>query len=108
MTISQITAKQQARIDAFHERILDAKYGHTKASYEIKVFEVNQLDDCPLVFLTIETGRIGDEGTMASCLCRDRRLIAIGVNGGCRLLNPKRKGKTINKGMWHCLHNLAD
>jgi len=102
-----MNAKQAARVEAFRDQILKAKYGHTAASYEIKQFKVTEYDADTPIYLVCETGLIGDEGTAASILCRDYRLISIGVLGGCELMNPKVKGRTINRGMWHCLHNLT-
>lgn len=102
-----LAAKQQEAVDFIRNRILDAKYGHTKGSYEIKKFEVRQLDDCRRVFLVVETGLKGDEETFASILGRDYRHIMIGTSGGVELLNPKKKGRTINRGMFHVLHNLV-
>jgi hypothetical protein len=41
-------------------------------------------------------------------MARDSRHIMIGSSGGTELLNPKKKGRTINRGIWHVLHNLTD
>lgn len=102
-----LNSKQQAAADRIRERILDARYGHTKDSYEIKRFEIHQRADLQMAFLVVETGLKNDEGTAASILCRDYRHILLGVKGGVELLNPKRKGRTINRGMLNVLHNLV-
>ncbi len=107
--MTKLTAKQAKVIEHIKARIMDVNYGHTAASYEIKRFEITlPQEDNGLAFLVVETGMKNDEGTLASCLCRDHRLIMIGQNGGTELLNPKKKGRTINRGLWHVLHNLTD
>ena len=103
-----VNAKQQKTIDYLIANVLTEQYGSTAASYEIKFTKVNSSPICDdFVSLTIETGMIGDEGTAASILCRTYRHIFIGVAGGCELANPLKKGRTINRGVWHCLHNLV-
>lgn len=55
-------------------------YSRGKGEYEIKRYEV---DDCEyFISVVIETGIIGDEGTLASVLCRDRVHLFIGKRGG--------------------------
>ena len=102
-----MTPKQQARIDQIKQILLARRYGSTAASYEIKRFEIQERDDSDLVFLAVESGLIGDEGTMAALLARDYRLIMVGPAGGVELLNPKKKGRTINRGLFHVLNNLV-
>lgn len=107
--MTELTAKQARVIEQIKARIMDASYGHTADSYEIKRFEITlPQEDGGLAFLAVVTGMKNDEGTLASALCRDHRLIMIGQNGGTELLNPKKKGRTINRGLWHVLHNLTD
>ncbi len=107
--MTELTAKQAKAIEYIKAKILDANYGHTATSYEIKKFEITlPQENNDQAYLMVETGMKNDEGTLASMLCRDHRLIAVGQNGGTELLNPKKKGRTINRGLWHVLHNLAD
>ena len=71
--------------------------------YEVKRWEVKAAsgNNSPLVFLYSVIGRRGDEGTYAEVYARNKRHIAIGVRGGCRLLNAAHfvtiKGKTVRK-----------
>lgn len=54
-------------------------------NHEIKQFEVTDLDKVVMVF--IEVGLIGDEGTMASILCRNTAMFNIGQRGALRHYN---------------------
>lgn len=101
-----MTEQQAKTIEHIRESVLRRRYGHTQASYEIKQFEISTLPDCDLVFLVVETGLKGDEGTMASVLCRDHRHIKIGVRGGCELLNSTSP-RTQSKGIFNVLNNLT-
>jgi hypothetical protein len=106
--MTELTKKQADVIEWIREHVLDRKYGHTAASYEIKKFEVTlPLSAKGRAFLVVTTGLIGDEDTLAEVLCRDYRHIMIGSSGGTELLNPKKKGRTINRGLFHVLNNLA-
>lgn len=106
---SELTAKQAKIVAHIKAEILNVKHGCTAGSYEIKRFEVTlPREDSDLAFLFVETGMRNDEGTLASMLCRDRRHIMIGPNGGTELLNPKKKGRTINRGLSHVLWNPVD
>lgn len=69
-------------------------YSHGKGTYEIKRYEV---DDCKY-FLSVfmEVGKVGDEGTLASVLCRDNVHLFIGKRGGIRYPVYKN-GKTSTK-----------
>lgn len=107
--MTELTAKQARVIQQIKTAILSVKYGYTESSYEIKRFEITlPKEGEDLAFLVTETGRKNDEGTLASCICRDHRVIMIGRNGGTELLNPKKKGRTVNRGLWHVLHNPVD
>jgi len=97
--IRKIREKHNVRSDLFHDR--------TVARKDVKQLEIDDKDD-DLVFLVIEIGGRDDEGTMAAVFCRDHRHIVIGKRGGCELLNPVKKGRTINRGIWHCVNNLTN
>ena len=65
--------------------------------------------------LTLEVGSVGDENTMASVFCRDRRHVKIGIRGGTQLMNAKTKlldGTQLTnvktRGFWAAVHTLAD
>lgn len=107
--MTDLTAKQAKTVADIKAAILSSRYGCAAGSYEIKRFEVTlPREGSDLAFLIVETGMRNDEGTLASVLCRDRRHIMIGPNGGTELLNPKKKGRTINRGLWHVLQNLVE
>jgi hypothetical protein len=107
--MTELTAKQAKIVADIRAVILTSRYGSAAGSYEIKRFDVTlPREDSDLAFLFVETGMRNDEGTLAAVLCRDRRHIMIGPNGGTELLNAKKKGRTINRGLWHVLHNLVD
>lgn len=106
--MTELTKKQTEVIEWVRGHVLDRKYGHTAASYEIKKFEVTlPLSAKGRAFLVVTTGLKNDEGTLAESLCRDHRHIMIGSSGGTELLNPKKKGRTINRGLFKVLNNLA-
>jgi len=96
-------AKQAQTLEALKKRIMErnACWGST----EVKKLEVS--DEGDLVFLVMVVGAPGDEGTFAAIFARDYRHIMIKRGGGCQLLNPKAKGATRNRGIFHCVHNLT-
>jgi hypothetical protein len=100
----EISPSQQVTIDRLVSLIADqnSRVGLT----EQKRFELTQFEDSPIIFMTIEYGMPNDEGTSAAVFARDFRHIMIGKNGGCELMNPKKKGRTINRGLYHCSNNL--
>ena len=99
-----MTPKQTKTIEVLKNQIESRNARTGKA--DLKQFEIVE-SDTGLVFVVISFGLPKDEGTLASLLCRDYRHIKIGTQGGCELLNPKRKGHTINRGIFHCVHNLT-
>jgi hypothetical protein len=54
--------------------------------HEIKRLSITRFDGRPSVTLYVETGRIGDEGTLASIIARDTTHVAIGPRGGVKYL----------------------
>ena len=60
--------------------------------YEIKVFEVNREYEPAFTSIRIETGRIGDEGTAASILCRTYAHLLIGPRDGLKRHSEVRSG----------------
>jgi len=73
--------------------------------HEVKKFEVTHFKGGSQTFVTVETGLVDDEGTMASVVCRDYRHIAISKRGGLKLLNAKVKRDS--EGFWNVLHKLT-
>lgn len=71
-------------------------------SYEIKEQKID--DEGDLVFMLIETGLVGDEGTYAGLLCRHRRHIMVSPKGAIRLLNARSKRKS--RGFFNAVHAL--
>ena len=73
-------------------------FSHGKGEYEIKEYEVK---DCEyFLSVVIETGMVGDEGTMASILCRNRVHLFIGKRGGITYpcyKNGKHMTKQLSK-----------
>lgn len=98
-----MTASQAAAIEAIRERIIELRNRGFAQNYEFKHFEVRQRQG--YVSLTVEIGRKGDEGTMASIYCRDRRIIAVGPRGGLELLNAKHKN--ASRGWFNAIHGLT-
>lgn len=101
-----MNAKQAEVISSFQHDILEHD-GHSTShidgkpsQYEYKRFEVDECEGRNTVYLYTEVGRIGDEGTMAEALARTTRHIAIGKQGGVRLLNPA----TYHHGKMHWVH----
>lgn len=100
-----LTQRQQDRINFFRSNLIARRVGEAHAAkYEFKRFEVEERDG--LCFLKIEIGRIGDEGTMASVLARDYRLIMIGKRGGLDLLNAQYKSKS--EGIYNAMYALVE
>lgn len=62
---------------------------------EIKKWEVNELDS--FVSLVVEYGHIGDEGTLASIICRTRAHLFIGKRGGITYPITNKKGQFVRK-----------
>lgn len=88
-----MTREQEIKVKEI-EKIMIGLVGHpeTKEIKEEKIEELNHGQ----VLMVIEVGNIGDEGTMASIICRDRDHVFIGPKGGCYTYSKARSGK--NKG----------
>lgn len=64
--------------------------------YEFKQLTVRTNKQFGYVELYCESGLKDDEGTLAACCARTARLIFIGVNGGLRCYNNRKKnGKAV-------------
>ena len=88
-----MTKEQERKVKEI-EKIMMELIGHPETK-EIKEEEVNEIG-YGIVSMVIEVGEIGDEGTMAEVLCRQRAHIFIGPKGGCYTYSKARSGK--NKG----------
>lgn len=88
-----MTTKQQQAIERIKAKVREHDF-KLHNDPEIKTFEVTEGETYrgwSLVFVTVEVGNKGDEGTMAALLARERRQIMIGKNGGMTLINGKKK-----------------
>lgn len=56
-------------------------YGHPETR-EFKEIHVEEWEEVGTVYIRLEMGLIGDEGTMAECFCRDTTAVCIGKKGG--------------------------
>lgn len=72
------------------------------AEYEFKQFEI-KWGLRGSFYVVAEVGRKGDEGSMASIICRDRWHIAVGPRGGLTNLNAARYSKR-RKGFHNCVN----
>jgi len=90
MTKAQENTIEKLRKEAEHCFFFDPE------KYEFKRFEISENEY--FVNLYFETGLIGDEGTMAALICRDRVQLFIGKRGGVRYpLHNKKTGKCFSK-----------
>lgn len=126
-----MTAKQKHFVEVLKREILACNSLGSPDEYEYKKWEVSGpgpvvLSDgssfeSPLVFISCEVGRKGDEGTLASTFCRNRRHILITPRGGIELLNSayfvKKAGGKLERvsrqgrkprGLWNAIHGLTN
>ena len=68
--------------------------------------EISHFDGHSTTYLLVVLGMVGDEGTMASVFCRNRRHIAIGPRGGLTLFNAKNKSEA--KGWTSAIYSLTE
>jgi hypothetical protein len=94
-----MTPSQAKALEYLKSKFLEKHYGSTAESYEFKKFEVEEKvwhndyrnRDKQVVFVALEAGLKGDEGTLASALCRTYRYIMIKPKGAAVLLNGKKR-----------------
>jgi hypothetical protein len=96
---------------AIAERLRDAafrRHARVSSAPEIKAFRVEAWGRRG-AFVTIEVGRVGDEGTLAAIVCRDYRHIAIAntARRGLRLLNPAKGFKSKARGFFNVITTPA-
>ena len=98
-----MTAKQDRRIKQIRR---EAETLHSTPGYEIKQWDVKD-NEWGTVTVYVEIGLVGDEGTAAEYLCRDRVQLFIGPRGAVKFPVYKRRkdGSFHNyykqyKGLW--------
>lgn len=84
-----MTQAQETKIKMFTNEVLKI-YGK-KEKKEVKSKEVKQLSYDEKVFLSIQVGSVGDEGTVKEILYRDTYQIFIGVRGGISYVSKNNK-----------------
>ena len=85
-----LTRQQSLVVEWVRARLIAAVVGEAHAAgQEIKRFEVKGCEGTKHVLVSIDFGRIGDEGTMAAILCRYYFAWMIGPRGGCRRIDSK-------------------
>jgi hypothetical protein len=99
------TERHQEIATTIRNRMVEQYRRSSPRDVEVKKFEVTHFPDCPLTFVVVEVGMVGDEGTMASALCRDYRHIVIGKEGGLTLMNARNKRQS--KGWFNAIHALT-
>ena len=101
--LKPVPPQMMALAEKFRDRVMCKHSPAYRDLYEVKTFEVV----CSFgggVSVVVETGRIGDEGTAASILCRDYRHVRIGKRGGITLLNAKSKSNKKRLGWFAAVH----
>jgi hypothetical protein len=105
-----MNATQERKIEQIKAAMLENASLGGLSNVEIKQLEVSE--NGHFVSLVIEVGRVGDEDTMASIYCRDRRQVFIGKRGGVQLASVAKgtSFKIFNynqvRGMWNVIHTL--
>lgn len=74
-----MTREQERAIEVLEKRFLEF-YGHPE-NKEVKTKTVEEFDT-GIVYVMLEVGYIGDEGTMQEYLCRNTLSVLIGKQGG--------------------------
>jgi hypothetical protein len=100
------TPAQNRMVAALRRRIEERHCNGRPETHEFKKFEATLCEHTGYVYVISEYGMIGDEGTMASLLCRDYRHIVIGRSGGLTLLNPKDRS-TKPRGLFDVTNELV-
>ena len=86
-TNNQIDKIDQILFEMLHHADFD-----DKCRREIKQFEIRECGK--KLSVMVEVGMPGDEGTMASVLCRDRCHVFVGIRGGMRTYRRGHKRQT--------------
>ena len=75
--------------------------------YEFKVWQVEELNGCGIVSVVLETGLVGDEGTLAQVFGRDRAHMFVGKRGGVTYYDYKSKAQVNRRWNWASLHEIV-
>lgn len=93
-----MTKAQERKIEVLKNMAIDTLfYGKDKSKYEFKRFEVKNVFDTNIVEVIIETGLVGDEGTMAAIYARDYCQLFIGTKGGVTYYPSHKVDKKMRK-----------
>lgn len=76
---------QQNTVNAVRSGMVDRATNGGRGVAEVKQEKIEVING--IVYLSIEVGRVGDEGTASEIYCRNRRLFMIGKRGGISLLS---------------------
>lgn len=87
-----MTRSQEIAIKKIRRLAEDTLYND---EYEFKMWEI--LDCGSFVDVRVETGRIGDEGTLAGIFCRERAQLFVGKRGGITYPARNSRGEYVNK-----------
>ena len=81
-----MTKHQKTAIDRILAYVTQNDCHGDTEKYEVKTFDIDtsHFETSGLVFVYSVAGLKNDEGTMAAVLCRNKRFITIGKNGGVR------------------------
>lgn len=82
-----MTDKQYKKIEQIKKMIPRFDFYGAPEKYEVKKWEVEELGVNGIICVVLVTGLIGDEGTMASLLCRKHRQFFVGARGGISVMN---------------------
>lgn len=107
---ADILAEIKAGVARSNARVADM---HAKGEidnadgYEVKRFDITEPENKGgAMFVLVETGMVGDEGTLAAIFARETRHIMVTKGGGTRLLNAA--DKRHSRGLWNCCHRLTE
>lgn len=103
-----MTESQQKAINNIKKSIPEFDFYNDSDNYEIKEWNIKELDFGGLVTVSVTTGLKNDEGTKAETYCRKHRYIFIGSRGGIQAtghytLNGKRKDRKC-KGLFDVMN----
>lgn len=73
-----MTKSQNKIIEELHRLIPDFDF-YSQDGYEVKELKLD--DNSDILWVTLTTGMIGDENTMAQVLCRKHRFFSVGKRG---------------------------
>lgn len=101
-----MTQAQEKRIESIRKD-LEYEFFNNHKNPEIKKFEVKELE-YGSVSLIAEVGSVGDEGTCAEILCRERIHVFIGKNGAITYYPFSIKNGTTSRRLGrrslYCVH----